>query len=132
VQITVPIAELARDANLVAIATVEPVTETQGSITPDRTPPVQLRLGQVLSGQPSSTTIMATLAEKCYSGGGGPGHTCVSTTGMAGLTGSWLLKAEDAGYQIVPVQRLTYNATGLFLPLIQSDSQHPDRPGRAG
>jgi hypothetical protein len=83
VQITVPIAELARDANLVTIATVEPVTERQGSITPDRTLPVQLRLGQVLRGQPSSTTIMATLAEKCYSGGGGPGHTCVSTTGMA-------------------------------------------------
>jgi hypothetical protein len=52
--------------------------------------------------------------------------------GHGGLTGSWLVKAEDAGYQIVPVQRLTYNATGLFLPgpLIQSDAQHPDGPSR--
>ena len=35
---------------------------------------------------------------------------------MAGLTGLWLLKAGDTGYQIVPVQRVTYSATGLFLP----------------
>jgi hypothetical protein len=47
-QITVPIAELAQDANLVAVATVEQATETQGATTPDRTLTVQLRLGQVL------------------------------------------------------------------------------------
>jgi hypothetical protein len=127
-QITVPIAELEQDANLVAVATVEQATEAQGAKPPDRILTVQLRLGQVLSGQPSSSTVIATLAEKCYSGGSGPGHTCVSTTGMVGLTGLWLLKAGDSGYQIVPVQRVTYKAAGLFLPglLLLSDAPPPE------
>ena len=115
-QITVPVAELAQEANLVAVATVERVTETQGPTAPDRTLNVQLRLGQVVSGQPSSMTVIATLAETCYGGGGGPGHTCVLTTDMVGLTGLWLLKAGDSGYQIVPVERVTHTANGLFLP----------------
>ena len=66
-QITVPIAELAQDASLVAVATIERVTETPGTTPADRMLTVQLRLGQVLSGQSSSTTLVATLAEKCYS-----------------------------------------------------------------
>jgi hypothetical protein len=118
-QITVPIAELVQDASLAAIATVERATETQGASGPDRILTVQLRLGQILVGQPSSMTVLATLAEKCYAGGGGPGHTCVTTTGMPGLTGLWLLKAGDSGYQIVPVQRVTYMPEGLFLPVPQ-------------
>lgn len=116
-QITVPIAELAQEANIAAIATVEQARETPGATAPERTLTVQLRLGQVLSGRPSSTTVVATLAEKCYMGGGGPGHTCVSPSGMAGLTGLWLLKATDSGYQIVPIERLTHEPEGLFLPL---------------
>ena len=120
-QITVPIAELVQNANLVAVATVEQATEmpgatTQNATTPDRTLTLQLRLRQVLIGQPSSSTVVATLAEKCYAGGSGPGHTCVSTTGMSGLTGLWLFKGGDGGYEIVPVERVARSATGLFLP----------------
>ena len=116
-QITVPIAELTRDANLVAIATVGRVTETPGTATPDRNLTVQLRLIRVISGQPSSMIVVATLAEKCYSGGGGPGHTCVVTSGMEGMTGLWLLKTAESGYRIVPIERLTYKPEGLFLPV---------------
>jgi hypothetical protein len=116
-QITVPIAELVRDANVVAVATVERITEAQGPTVADRTLTVQLRLGRVLIGQPSSMTVIATLAEKCYSGGGGVGHTCVMTSGMEGMTGLWLLKAGDSGYQIVPIERLTDKPEGLFLPV---------------
>lgn len=124
-QITVPIAELQHDANVAAVATVEQATETQGATAPDRTLTVKLRLGQVLIGQPSSSTVIATLAEKCYMGGSGLGHTCVSPAGMTGLSGLWLLKAGDGGYQIVPVQRVTYNATGLFVPGPFNVTQHP-------
>lgn len=114
-QITVPIAGLAQEADLAAFATVERVTETQGPTAPDRTLSVQLRLGQIIRGRPSSMTVIATLAEKCYSGGGGPGHTCVTISGMEGMSGLWLLKATESGYRIVPIQRLTYEPEGLFL-----------------
>jgi hypothetical protein len=116
-QITVPIAELVHDANLVAFATVERVTETPGPTAPDRTLTVQLRFGQIISGKPSALTVTATLAEKCYSGGSGPGHTCVMISGMEGMSGLWLLKAAESGYQIVPIERLTYKPEGLFLPV---------------
>jgi hypothetical protein len=115
-QVTVPIAELARDASFVAVATIERATETQGATAPDRILTLQLRLGQVLIGQASSSIVIATLAEKCYAGGSGGGHICVTTSGTEGLTGLWLLKAGDSGYQIVPVERVTRSATGLFLP----------------
>ncbi len=87
-QITVPIAELARDANLVAVATVERATQIQGATAPDRTLALQLHLGQILVGHASSPTVIATLAEQCYMGGSGGGHTCIFTiSGMVGLTG---------------------------------------------
>ncbi len=116
-QISRPIADLAESADLVAIATIDRVMETSSSASPDRTLTVQLRLGQVLHGEPSSTTVLATLAEKCFAGGSGPPHICVSTAGMVGLTGLWLLKAGESGYQILPIDRGTRSAQGLFLAL---------------
>jgi hypothetical protein len=41
----------------------------------------------------------------------------VTISGMEGMSGLWLLKAADSGYQIVPIERLTYKPEGLFLPV---------------
>ena len=116
-QITVPIAGLARDADFVAIGTIERATQTPGVKATDRTLTLELRLGQVLIGHSSSPTVSATVAEQCYAGGSGGGHTCIFTTEMemVGLTGLWLLKGGDGAYQIIPVEQAAHSATGLFL-----------------
>ena len=124
-QIYTSIADLAFDADLVAVATIDRVMETPSPTARDRTLTVELRLGQILRGQPSSTTVLATLAETCIAGGSGPGHICVSTVGMEGLSGLWLLKAEESGYRILPIQRVTRSAMGLFLPLPVPSSNAP-------
>jgi hypothetical protein len=125
-QIYSPISALAQDADLVAVATIDRVVETPSPTARDRTLTVQLRLSQILRGQTSSTTVLATLAETCLVGfWSGPGHICVSTAGMAGLTGLWLLKAEEGGYRILPIQRVTHSALGLFLPLPVPSSNAP-------
>jgi hypothetical protein len=124
-QIYSPISELAQDASLVAVATIDRVMETPGPTPLDRNLTVQLRLGQILSGQPSSMIVLAKLAEKCFGGFGGRGHICVSTAGMVGLTGLWLLKAEEGEYQIVPFDRVAHSPLGLFLPPPMQFSKAP-------
>ncbi len=119
---------LGRTADLVAFATVERITETGGALAGDVT--VQLRLTQVIKGQPSSLTVLASIAVQstggCGSGGGGGGGApCIwIAPAMVGKTGIWFLKSGASGYQIIPRRGRVpyYNFDNLFLPLTGPDT----------
>lgn len=108
------ITELGRKADLVAFATVDNATQNRSTGSPDAVLAVQLRLNQVLKGSPASSTVLARLSEKCYAGGGGPGHPCVyDAAQLAGSTGIWFLQFTDDGYAILPLERVARVASDL-------------------
>ena len=113
-----PVTDLGRDADLVAIATLERVLDPPQD-SPNIT--VQLRVLRPLKGVSSSSTVFASIAARPPRA---PGRTWVPPE-LVGNMGIWFLRSGPAGYEILSLDRRTYQGRDLFLPLVEPEGSPP-------
>lgn len=105
----IPLTELSREADIVAVASFERAT------TIDGVQRIELKFIRILQGDVGSVSVSAKLDPP--RGVTSPQPYGLSSLTPAGLIGVWFLKAEQAGYRVLPMARGPYREIDLFVPV---------------
>src|SRR4051794_32511053 len=96
-----PITDLGRNADVVALATIDRVIQPGSGEAPGFA--VQLKVSQLLKGHLTSTSVTAGVPMSGNSGNRDHiGFRLMLSPELAGKTGLWFLKSSGQNYEILP------------------------------
>ena len=106
----IPVTFLRQQADVVAIATLQSVTDKV------QTAIVQLNIVSVLQGQLTTLNITAQLPPPQGIRGSG----AMLSQAAVGTSGIWFLKRDSSGYEVLPLCDGPYNPNDIFIPVQDS------------